>query len=398
MSQRRIMENEECKLESCVTNVWEMSVPWEDIIVSGSKEQTLNNFLDYFKHLPVQGSAEWHRMRSGMENGVFKQVVIGGSEVATILGNNNYSKPRKWLEEKISGKSSSFTGNHATRWGNFFERQAFAILEKDMNIKIYECGSIPGHSYKGKVIQRCSPDGVGLVKNSNGVDEIVFFEAKCPITRMPDGAVPNNYKDQLQVGLFTIRMADYALFIDSIFETGPSIPDGWTGWRGYAIFCGDYSRDVDYGADIDGDETEQPMRQSTVYEVENDNDPEFQRMLRLSVGGCDDLKIVYSRPYYCKGDTLESETTAMFADIDSDLKMHEDAICIVKWRLIRQERIVVDRKPGYAAQLIKKLESFVDKVDKVIADPNVIDDVFPLRKKQKTDIGEDILSQVEQLK
>jgi hypothetical protein len=47
---------------------------------------------------------------------------------------------------------------------------------------------------------------------------IALLEFKCPMSRLPDGKIPKNYKPQLQLGLALAEVCDYAIFADALFR------------------------------------------------------------------------------------------------------------------------------------------------------------------------------------
>ena len=172
------------------------------------KELLLFNYKAFYRNLYPQKSREWLEQRLGSEH---KPPTVGGSEVATLLGNNPYSKIKDFYMSKL--EMTSFEGNEATRWGNFFEEAVTKIVERDYKTKVWEFGSIPGIKDGEFCIQTYSPDGLFIFE-----DKIVLMEIKSPYNREPNGQIPSHYLDQIQIGLHTVKIADYALFFDALFR------------------------------------------------------------------------------------------------------------------------------------------------------------------------------------
>lgn len=159
---------------------------------------------------PAQHTPEWYTLKSK---------TIGGSEIATVIGVNPYSKVSKLIAEKI-GLGQKFNGNTATRWGTLFEHvtKSYAELVLQMPHPINEAGSIEG-VIKG---QRYSPDGIGVVGllNENNVIDyfIILFEFKAPLNSLPDGKIPKHYRPQVQTGLLSIPITEIAIFVNNSYR------------------------------------------------------------------------------------------------------------------------------------------------------------------------------------
>jgi len=171
--------------------------------------KVLELYKEFHKHLPPQRSKLWLEDRKGDEKTPPR---VGGSEVSTLLGNNpKYSPLKSFYLSKLG--FTSFDGNIATRWGNLFEDVVTALIEKIYKTKVVEFGSILGLKDGEHHVQSYSPDGLFVYE-----DKIILSEIKSPWSRRPLGDVPSNYIDQVQIGLSTIRIADYALFFDAFFR------------------------------------------------------------------------------------------------------------------------------------------------------------------------------------
>ena len=204
-----------------------------------SKAQVLADFIDKYRNLPKQGSAEWIKGR---------EASFGGSELAALIGKNKNKTCRKLLEEKVS--PVKFEGNSFTLWGQLFEPVHRAILEQLFNADIHETGSIPwvkeGFKY--------SPDGIGVVKrdtllrvlkeggithliagkivksieedapefmefiNGLGDDMLILFEQKAPANRIPTYSIPEYYVPQILSGLNVIDISDFGFYTEACFK------------------------------------------------------------------------------------------------------------------------------------------------------------------------------------
>jgi hypothetical protein len=174
------------------------------------KTELLNIYLSGLTKSPAQKTKEWYDI---------KQLTIGGSEVATVLGINPFESLSSLIAKKV-GVGSVFNGNIATRWGNLFEyitkKWGEIILKMPNSIK--EAGSIQG------IIpgQRYSPDGLGVVKlkSTDDIYEyfVVLFEFKSPLRSLPNGKIPKYYIPQVQTGLLSIPLADTSIFINNCYR------------------------------------------------------------------------------------------------------------------------------------------------------------------------------------
>lgn len=175
----------------------------------------MEQLIEEYKNLPKQGTEEW------LNNKKYK---IGGSEIATILELNPYQSTKDLI--KYHSKTKVFENNIAIYWGRLFENILQERINKILNCKINEFGSIP-HKKHSNVAY--SPDGVAVVHRSKlnkliNVEDldrfslIVLFEFKCPYSRIPTGNVPEYYLPQPKLGLDTIKICDLAVFTEAIFR------------------------------------------------------------------------------------------------------------------------------------------------------------------------------------
>lgn len=170
-----------------------------------SKEEALIQFYNNNNHLPSQGSQEW------LESKILK---VGGSQISNIIN----LKSGKILFGGINGIIKSklglveFRGNIHTLFGNIMENVVVKILEEKIFLtKIYEFGSIQSYQQNFSY----SPDGILYLKS---IDMIILIEIKNPTRRRANGKIPMHYRTQIYSGLDTIKLADMALFIDTMFR------------------------------------------------------------------------------------------------------------------------------------------------------------------------------------
>jgi hypothetical protein len=202
-----------------------------DIVIPKlNKQEQLDFLTDYYAHLPKQGSAEWLKLRLGGDD---IPPNVGGSEIAALLGNDMYKSMLDFYRTKLG--LSHFDGNIFTRWGICFENVVTFIIEKMFRTQVKEFGALHGIKHQGHVLQCYSPDGLFITDSKNIINmkqyitnydltcnkndqNVVLVEIKSPFSRMPNKTIPKQYKDQVQLGLNTIKFADFALFFDAAFR------------------------------------------------------------------------------------------------------------------------------------------------------------------------------------
>jgi len=185
------------------------------------KQTLLNNFIDQYKHLPEQGSAEWLALRKDF---------IGGSEVATILKQNKNKSVSKLVLEKLG--FDPFKGNGITYWGTVFEELIRLHCEEVFTCTIRETGSIP---YEHGSLSY-SPDGLALISTNKlkqhfgslteGIDpaapaQLVLFEFKCPHSRVATHEIPEHYWPQVNIGMNIINIMETAIFVQATYRRCP---------------------------------------------------------------------------------------------------------------------------------------------------------------------------------
>ena len=175
------------------------------------KNKLVEKLHKYMNDLPpsaAQKTQEWYDI---------KKKTIGGSEIAILLGVSSFSDVEKLLNEK-RGFVPQFSGNSYTRWGNLFEPITKDYTEQIVSCEIEEYGSLQGAFDR----QRYSPDGIGIVKAKcvDGTYEyfIVLFEFKAPSGSLPEGKIPEQYIPQVQTGLLSIPICDFAIFVNNCYR------------------------------------------------------------------------------------------------------------------------------------------------------------------------------------
>lgn len=154
----------------------------------------LKYYLTKFNNLVAQGSEEWLNGRTSS---------FGGSEMGTLLGDNQYES---WVDLKKKKRNKQCDHNDITEWGHLFEPVSKLYIIKEYG-DIYDFGSIPHTFYP-----ICySPDGLLVVDK-----KLVLLEIKNPIMRGTH-KIPQIYIDQVLTGL-SIIPAEYCLFVQFRFR------------------------------------------------------------------------------------------------------------------------------------------------------------------------------------
>ena len=156
----------------------------------------------------VQRSPEW------FANMVY---TCGGSCMSVVMGANKYKSIEQLITDKIKLAKGEevFIANPATIFGTMFESVAELIISKDLDNPIYGTDITINNKFKGV---RYSPDGIIVSK----VDEqycICLVEIKSPLNRVPvEDKIPIEYYHQMQLGLASIPICEYGLFVDCQFR------------------------------------------------------------------------------------------------------------------------------------------------------------------------------------
>jgi hypothetical protein len=169
------------------------------------KKRIIADFVKIHESLAKQGSAKWLDER---------RFIIGGSEIATIIGKNRFSNMQQLVAQKIG--ISSFDGNSATRWGSIFENVSEMIFGMIFTTdgKIHAMGSVPHPSIEN---HRYSPDGLCIVK-VGGEYCIILLEFKSPFGSIPDKKIPVYYIPQIKAGLCTLTPVEKGIFVNNMYR------------------------------------------------------------------------------------------------------------------------------------------------------------------------------------
>lgn len=130
------------------------------------------------KEYAPQRSEEWLALREGM---------LTASDVATVINQNPYEKPRDLLLKKCGLKT--FSGNAATQHGNELEDTAREMYDEQYGQKTHEIGLYPHPT-----IPWLGGSADGLTESGR------LVEIKCPLSRdIGDGSIPGHYMPQVQL-------------------------------------------------------------------------------------------------------------------------------------------------------------------------------------------------------
>lgn len=187
-------------------------------------DRLLDSHISLFEGHAKQGSAEW------LKN---KKMIVGGSELASLMGLNPYTKWNALLAKKL-GLAVSNPPGVACWWGTMFEPVSERILELHCSTKVK--GTSIHMRYPWLEFHGNSPDGYCVVQfretedawelahgPKDRVDGRTYpvpalIELKAPYRRLPDGSVPKYYTPQVWSGLCLTTVAVLALFIEVVYR------------------------------------------------------------------------------------------------------------------------------------------------------------------------------------
>lgn len=185
-----------------------------------------------------QRSADWYSSLGA---------TIGGSELSAIMGLSEYKSFNDVVIEKaahLRGAARRWAGNAACNWGIIMEDVITPCVEIDLMgdiigdticIKMYE-----GHrnSPDGYIIVMLAVNDVSgsrriithddspmLLDDEHIEEHIALIEFKNPLSRKPDGSVPDNYLPQVLSGLMVSPIAHLGIFIDSVIRKCSSLSE-----------------------------------------------------------------------------------------------------------------------------------------------------------------------------
>jgi len=195
-----------------------------------SRSETLLKFLEKYKNLPKQGSAEWLSQR---------KYTVGGSQIATIMGINKYENIKSFIKSKTD--FYEFKKEAPLWFGNLMEPCIEQYVKIEFGTDVAETGSLPCEFNK---YLSYSPDGLcviskdklkkvfsesqlnkifkdsELVKNGMSTEELlILMEFKSPFMRkIIHGSIPEYYKPQPLLGMEIIDIAEASIFIECVFR------------------------------------------------------------------------------------------------------------------------------------------------------------------------------------
>jgi putative phage-type endonuclease len=185
--------------EEVICKVLENAYKEYDKLQTTMIQSMLNDYYNRSYH--DQKSDDWLKIRTNY---------ITASAVANAIGVKGEAAKNQLLVEKITlGKSTKFTGNLATHWGERYEPVANSlyIYRNNKQCMIHEYGLIP---HKTIDFLGVSTDGVieytsniSTIKNKN---QLLNLEIKCPMSRKIDGLVPVQYYHQIQLQLEVLNL------------------------------------------------------------------------------------------------------------------------------------------------------------------------------------------------
>lgn len=163
----------------------------------------------------------WRQMRLGKITGSqFNRVTRGQGGRGWSQGAQSYLA--ELLFEWITGEEAQqFSGNDATRWGEFYENEAIAAYEKKTGRKVkrgkfYQAPA--KHGFRGLV--GCTPDGIG----ERGLEIKCPYGPKAHINTLLSGEVPEEYRDQVHGHMLCAdrEICDFVSY-DPRFEKRPDM-------------------------------------------------------------------------------------------------------------------------------------------------------------------------------
>ena len=204
----------------------------------------LEKHIQKYENFPRQRSDRWYKGRCN---------IIGGSDIAIIMGVSRFKSRRRLLAEKIESHDKTlfpYTDKFsdvsfmcerdakaatAVNWGTLFEGVTELILEIDLNTKVV--GSdfwIPGDEY-GMKMHYNSPDGYAVIaldednKLIHRIDEdkpnvvfkykTVLIEIKSPFMRKLKEDIPDMYLPQVHSGIALSQpVTSGGLYVDCVYR------------------------------------------------------------------------------------------------------------------------------------------------------------------------------------
>jgi hypothetical protein len=317
-----------------------------NILYTMDKQKILDDFVAKWSNLPPQRSPQWLADRT---------YSIGASEMGTVLNFNPYQNVRELIERH--SKITEIGDRTAMNWGNVMEPVITSFTEVVFDCTIVEMGSVPT---AGAQSQRCSPDGVALVKMLGNL--IVSFEFKAPARRMPCGHIPPYYEAQVLACLCAVVPADLGLFVDVVIRRCAT--EDWTFQS--LEYCKTYHRSYTF---------DNVVAKSMLYFYSTTDDdvkgdpvnygecpPKDFDLLLSNIAEAKTIKTVYGKVYTKNHDDIP---------IIDELKqgMNENCIGYLPVKIMKVEVIPVKKDPGYVTRLQDKIDIIIDTIRTVCNAP-----------------------------
>lgn len=309
------------------------------------KQKLLDDFAAKWSNLPAQRSQQWLADRT---------YSIGASELGTVLELNPYQNIRELIEyhSNIVGLGD----RTAMNWGNVMEPVITQFAEIIFNCKIIEMGAIPTAGVQN---QRCSPDGVALIKMLG--DLIVSFEFKAPARRMPCGHIPPYYEAQVLACLCAITPADIGLFVDVVIRRCAS--EHWT-FKSLE-YCTKYHNPYKFNNVIATCvlyfySTSSNEFSGTPINYGESSPQDFDNILS-NIADAKTVRTEYGRVRVVDDDI----------SIDDELKcgMKKNCIGYLPIKIMKVEIIPVKKDPGYVLRIQDKINTIIDTIRIVCSAP-----------------------------
>lgn len=143
-----------------------------------------------------QRTAEWHQKRGEM---------LTASEIYKACVDSTPAMKHEIVVSKLVVRSSEGSGARSLVWGTRFEQIAkdiYCFQNPGINIVDTTCIPHPEYSFLG-----ASPDGILRCSDTTHLLHNRLIEIKCPISRIVDGTVSNQYMCQMQLQMECTRIS-----------------------------------------------------------------------------------------------------------------------------------------------------------------------------------------------
>lgn len=150
-----------------------------------------------------QRSEEWYNMRKER---------LTASDTAQALGKSKYGKPGQLVQKKAFPEKYPMISSMSVaplRHGIIYESMALrCYVQRHANIQVHEFGLIPHPTLD---CYGASPDGITELG--------IMLEIKCPLKRVIDGTIPENYYYQMQGQMAVCQLEECDYIECDILET-----------------------------------------------------------------------------------------------------------------------------------------------------------------------------------